>query len=618
MAHRDNQFDFDFIVIGSGFGGSVSALRLVEKGYKVAVMEMGRRWTPDNLPRTSWSIHRWFWRPNLGLRGFFNMRFFRHVTILHGCAVGGGSITYACTLLSSPEKVWETGSWTGLADWKAEMPRHYETAARMLGVTENTNPRTCRPSLEERCRSRGHAGTLSTARKWASFSPSRENPATRSSLIHSSGEKAPTRTTCIACGGCMMGCRHGAKNTLDLTYLYLAEKHGTRVFPETQVVNVKPLGGVSDGGAGYEVRTVNSTAWIRRQPRRFTCRGVVFSASSLGTMELLFQFKENGSLPAISQQLGKHVRTNSESLIGVRMPGYREDLSQGVAIGSGIYIDQHTHIEAVRYPRGSDAMGLLTTILTNGRPGPRRIALWLKNVVSSLLRHPFRTVRVLQPLGWAREFVILLCMQALDGEIEMRWQRPWFWPFRKFLVSRGEKVPTYIPKANEFAQKFAKLTGGVPMSMLPEILFNVPGTAHCIGGCVIADSGTHGVVDSHHRVFNYKNMYICDGSVVAANLGVNPSLTITALAERAMSFIPASGGHGLERYKPGFLIMRWDSVCGCGSSAGCGSTPSEPPWVGIFLRGPDWGDRRYRLPQRSAQDCLCRVQDLRESLGQRS
>ena len=232
------------------------------------------------------------------------------------------------------------------------------------------------------------------------------------------------------------------------------------------------------------------------------------------------------------------MRTNSESLIGARTPGYSQDVSQGIAIGSGVYIDEHTHIEAVRYPRGSDAMGFLTTILTDGRPGPSRVALWVRNVIKSMLRHPFKTFRVLQPVGWAREFVILLCMQAVEGEIEMRWQRPWFWPFRKFLVSHGEKVPTYIPKANEFAKTLAKLTGGFPMSMLPEILFNVPGTAHCIGGCVIADNSTHGVIDSHHRVFNYKNMYICDGSVVAANLGVNPSLTITALAERAMSFIP--------------------------------------------------------------------------------
>jgi cholesterol oxidase len=237
-------------------------------------------------------------------------------------------------------------------------------------------------------------------------------------------------------------------------------------------------------------------------------------------------------------QLGKHVRTNSESLIGARVPGCREDLSQGIAIGSGIYVDEHTHIEAVRYPSGSDTMSLLTTILTDGRPGSSRIALWLWKILTSLLRHPFKTLRLLQPWHWAREAVILLCMQALDGQIEMCWQRPWFWPFKKFLVSHGEKVPTYIPQANEFAKKFAQVAGGTAMSTLPEILFDVPGTAHCIGGCVIADSSAHGVVDDHQRVFGYKNMYICDGSVVAANLGVNPSLTITALTERAISFIP--------------------------------------------------------------------------------
>jgi cholesterol oxidase len=533
---RKQQFDFDFIVIGSGFGGSVSAHRLVEKGYRVAVMEMGRRWTPENLPQTSWSLSRWLWRPNLGLRGFFNIQFFKHATIFHGCAVGGGSITYACTLLQPPEKVWGVGSWTGLSDWKAEMPGHYETAARMLGVTENKILGPADHLLKKAAEVAGSGHTFYRTQV-SIFQPRNGDPGGTTFPDPYFAGEGPARTTCIGCGGCMMGCRFGAKNTLDLGYLYLAEKHGAQVFPETKVVDVRPLNGSRDGTAGYEVHTVNSTAWFRRQPRRFTSRGVVLAASSLGTMELLFHLKEKGSLPAISNQLGQHVRTNSESLIGARTPGYSEDVSQGIAIGSGIYIDEHTHIEAVRYPKGSDAMGFLTTILTDGRPGPRRIALWARNVVASLLHHPFKTFRVLQPIGWAREFVILLCMQALDGEIAMCWQRPWFWPFRKFLVSRGEKVPTYIPKANEFAKILAQLTGGFPMSMLPEILFNVPGTAHCIGGCVIADSSTHGVVDSRHRMFNYKNMYICDGSVIAANLGVNPSLTITALTERAMSFI---------------------------------------------------------------------------------
>ena len=534
---QSDPYDFDFIVIGSGFGGSVSALRLVEKGYKVAVMEMGRRWTAENLPRTSWSIHRWFWRPGLALRGFFNMRFFRHITILHGCAVGGGSITYAGTLLRSPDKVWGNGFWAGLANWKAEMPQHYDTASRMLGVTENNILGPADLLLKRAAEESGVGDTFYRTRVSIFQSPEGE-PRGQTFPDPYFGGEGPVRTTCTACGGCMMGCRHGAKNTLDMNYLYLAEKRGATVYPETKVVDVRPLNAKPDGRDGYEVSTLKSAAMLNRHPRRFTCRAVVFAASSLGTTELLFRLKTKGSLPRISDHLGKHIRTNSESLIGVRVPGCATDLSKGVAIGSGIYIDEHTHIEAVRYPSGSDAMSVWATMLTGGRPGPGRIALWLKNLWSSTLRHPIRTFRLFQPFGWARETIILLCMQALDAHIDMCWERPWFWPFRKFLVSRGDKVPTYIPQANEFAEKLARLAGGTAMSMLPEILFNIPGTAHCLGGCVIAGSPDNGVVDSHHRVFGYENMYICDGSVVAANLGVNPSLTITALAERAMSYIP--------------------------------------------------------------------------------
>lgn len=523
-------------MIGSGFGGSVSAHRLTEKGYRVAVMEMGRRWTPENLPRSSWSIHRWFWRPKLALRGFFNIRFFKHVTILHGCAVGGGSITYATTMLRPPDMVWDSGTWRGLDEWKKEMPQHYETASRMLGVIEN---RILGPSdrlLKKVADATGIGDTFYRTSVAVLQGPEGEPGGETVPDPFFNGE-GPERTTCMGCGGCMMGCRHGAKNTLDLNYLYLAEKHGARVFAETRVVDVKPMK-VSDGSAGYEVHTVKSTSIFGGGRKCFTCRGVIFSASSLGTMELLFRLKEKRSLPAISDQVGKRVRTNSESLIGVRIPGSNDDLSKGVAIGSGVYIDEHTHIEAVRYPSGSDTMSFLSTILTSGRPGRTRILSWIKNVLVSAVRHPVKTFRIFQPFGWARECVILLCMQALDAHIDMAWKRPWFWPFRKMLVSRGDKVPTYIPQANEFAKKFAAISGGVAMSMLPEILFDVPGTAHCLGGCVIGDSRQTGVVDRRNRVFGYKNMYICDGSVVAANLGVNPSLTITALTERAMTFIP--------------------------------------------------------------------------------
>jgi cholesterol oxidase len=532
------QFDFDFIIIGSGFGGSVCAHRLSEKGYRVAVMEMGRRWNPENLPRTSWSLQRWFWRPKLGLRGFFNMRFFRHVTVYHGCAVGGGSITYGATLLEPSKNVWESGTWANLSNWITSMSEHYATAERMLGIAENQILGPADHLLKSTADAVGCGQTFYRTKVGILQASGTQAGQTYEDPFFS--REGPPRTACVGCGGCIMGCRYGAKNTLDLNYLYLAEKHGARVFPETKVVDVRPVNGAADGGHGYEVHTVRSTAWIRRHPQRFTARAVIFAASALGTMELLFRLREKGSLPAISTQVGKHVRTNSESLIGARMTGCDEDYSEGISIGSGVYIDAHTHIEAVRYPRGSDTMGLLTTVLTDGSPGAARIAMWGGNVVTSSLRHPIQSWRMARPWRWARETVILLCMQALDGEIEMSWRRPWFWPFRKSLVSRGPKIPTYIPQANQFARKFAELAGGTGISTLPEILFNVPGTAHCIGGCVIADSSTHGVVDPEQRVFGYKNMYICDGSVIAANLGVNPSLTITALAERAMSFMPAN------------------------------------------------------------------------------
>jgi cholesterol oxidase len=535
--------DFDFIVIGSGFGGSVSALRLAEKGYRVAVMEMGRRWGPDDFPRTNWSLWRWIWRPNLALRGFFNLELFRHVVILHGCAVGGGSITYCATLLAPKDSIWENGSWAGLAPWKTEMPSHYETASRMLGVTLNRVLGPADRLLKQAADAIGVGDTYYRTRVGIYQAPDGE----AGSKTHPDpyfGGAGPERATCTACGGCMMGCRHNAKNTLDKNYLYFAEKYGARVFPETKVVEVGCLNGKADGSDGYEVRTVKSTRWLRKEPHRFTSKGVIFAGSALGSMDLLFRLKERGSLPAISNQLGHRVRTNAESLIGVRVPGSPADLSEGIAIGSGIHLDEHTHIEAVRYPTGSDAMALLCTLLTSGRPGWTRILRMVKNFVSELLRHPVRAVRCLRPFGWARESLILLCMQTLDGHIDMRLGRLWFWPFRKVLVTRGARIPTFIPQANAFARKIARLVGGTAMSMITEILFNIPTTAHILGGCRMGASADRGVVDRQNRVFGYKNMYVCDGSVVAANLGVNPSLTICALTERAMSFIPSAAQTG--------------------------------------------------------------------------
>jgi cholesterol oxidase len=532
----ESTHDFDYIVIGSGFGGSVAAHRLTEKGFRVAVMEMGRRWTPENLPNTNWKIWSWIWRPRLALRGFFNISFFRHVLILHGCAVGGGSITYANTLLVPKDSVWDNGSWAGLANWKSEMPGHYQTAMQMLGVVENRILGPADYILKAAADAHGVGHTFYRTNV-AVFQPPKGESGGRTYPDPYFGGEGPERATCIGCGGCMVGCRYNAKNSLDKNYLYFAEKRGARVFDETRVIDVKPLNGKPDGSDGYEVRTKQSTSLLGRPHRRFTCRGLIFAASALGTMDLLFRLKQTGSLPLISDQLGNRVRTNAESLIGVRVPGSHEDLSTGIAIGSGIYLDEHTHIEATRYPKGSDAMALMGTLLTGGRPGWSRILLWLGNLAVSLLRHPVRTIRTLQPFGWARESLILLCMQTLDGHIDMRLQRPWYWPFRKVLVSKGRRIPTFIPHANEFARKAASLIKGTPMSMITEILFDIPGTAHVLGGCPMADSAAEGVVDHRNRVFGYQNMYVCDGSVLSANLGVNPSLTICAITERAMSFV---------------------------------------------------------------------------------
>ncbi len=265
---------------------------------------------------------------------------------------------------------------------------------------------------------------------------------------------------------------------------------------------------------------------------------MIFAGSSLGTQDLLFRLKQKGSLPNLSNQLGHRVLTNAESLIAVRYPGTSDDLSAGIAIGSGIYIDAHTHIEAVRYPRGSDALSPLATLLVHGRPGPSRILTWLRTLGLQFLKSPLRTLRALQPFGASHETLILLCMQAIDSPLTMRLKRPWYWPFTRVLTTAGDPIPTYIPAANRFAELGAQVTGGVPCTTLTEILFNIPMTAHCLGGAAMADTPARGVVDRHHRVFGYANLYICDGSVISANLGVNPALTITALTERAMQHIP--------------------------------------------------------------------------------
>lgn len=524
MASSD--YDFDHVVVGSGFGGSVSACRLTEKGYSVAVIEMGKRWKPSDFPKTTWNFRRWIWRPGMKLHGFYNMRPFRHVVILCGNAVGGGSITYANTMLVPPESVWNEGAWKGLAPWTSEMAPHYATARKMLGVTQNEIIGEADTMLEAMAKDQGVGDSFYRTDVAVYFG---KRGVTAPDPFF--GGEGPARTGCIGCGGCMVGCRFDAKNTLDKNYLYLAEKRGAQVMAETRVVDLEPLS--PDGSEGYRITVERSTAWFAKQRRTITARHVVLSASALGTMDLLMRMKLRGRLPAISDRLGEHVRTNSESLIGVRFPGNKRDMSQGIAIGSGIHIDQFTHIEAVRYSRGSDVLGMLATLLVTGQ-GWRRIFKW----IGSAFRHPIKFARASWPFGFARQTLILLVMQTVDATLRFRLKRRWYWPFTRLLVTEGNRIPANIPAANEFAVKAAKAHGGIPITSSTEILFDTPMTAHCIGGCVMGATANEGVIDHQHRVHGYQNLYVVDGSAVGANLGVNPSLTITALAERAMTFIP--------------------------------------------------------------------------------
>ncbi|MDR2851446.1 MAG: GMC family oxidoreductase [Burkholderiaceae bacterium] len=530
--------DFDYIVIGSGFGGSVSALRLAEKGYRVAVLEQGRHWTAETLPVSNREYSRWLWVPALRWQGFYSIRFFRHMIALHGNAVGGGSITYANTLLVPPAKVWREGGWAGLADWERIMPAHYETASRMLGVTTNRIMGPADEHLREMSKVIGVENTYYPTRVAVYFGQEGDQPGTPHPDPYFGGE-GPQRYSCNGCGGCMVGCRYGAKNTLDMNYLHLAQRHGAQVRAQTKVVDVRPLDGAADGSRGYEVEAVSLARGTRGKRTRLRCTGVVFAASSMGTQELLMRLRDRGSLPALSPMLGKHVRTNAESLISVRFPGSKIDFSKGVAIGSGIYIDQYTHIEAVRYGIDSDSMGgLITGPMVGGKPGVGRILAWAGTMVRMALTQPRQLFSLLRWKNWARECVILLCMQTLEGQLSMRLVRHWYWPFSKKLATYGSKLPAFIPAANDFARKAAKACGGVAMNWLSETVLNIPITAHCMGGAVMGSNPQEGVCDAQHRVFGYRNMYICDGSVVSANLGVNPSLTITALAENCMSHIP--------------------------------------------------------------------------------
>jgi cholesterol oxidase len=520
--------DFDYIVIGSGFGGSVSALRLAEKGYSVAVLEMGKRFRPEDFAETNWNLRKFLWFPKLLCYGIQQITLLKDVLIFHGAGVGGGSLVYANTLPTPPDEVFADPRWPSDEDWKAKMAPFYELAYFMLGATEAKEIFNSDFMLREICEERGRGETFKKHQVAVHFgTPGESGPDPYL------GGEGPDRIGCTLCGACMTGCRDGGKNTLDKNYLYLAEKRGCVIVPETRVVDIRPL----DGG-GYTIDTVCSTAVGPKKTRSFRCRGVVLSASVLGTVKLLFECRERGSLPEISDALGDYTRTNSEALLGVTAMRYDEDFSRGIAITSGGWPDDHTHIELVRYGKGQDFMGLNLTHLTGGGPPWPRWLRWLGNFV----RHPVRALRALYPFGWAVRTAIVLVMQPLDNHMKLvrRW-RPWGRVMTTELAAE-KRAPTYMPLANEVTERLAEKMKGIPQSMVIEVLGNTSSTAHILGGATMGRNPSEGVCDASGRVFGYDDFYIADGSIVPANLGVNPALTITALAEHVMSGIPNKPG----------------------------------------------------------------------------
>jgi cholesterol oxidase len=525
-------FDFDWLVIGSGFGGSVSALRLAEKGYTVGVLESGRRFADDELPSSTADLRRYFWNPKLGMKGIFRLTTFRHVSVVSGCGVGGGSLGYACTLYAPPKAFYADPQWAQLEDWESALAPHYEEAQRMLGVVQNPHDDHVDGLLRELGEELGVGASYKKTPVGIFFG----DPGSTVSDPYFDGE-GPERTGCRLCGRCMVGCPHGAKNTLVKNYLYFAERSGARVMPERTVVDVKPLGDGS-GADGYAVVSERSGAWVRRRRETLRARGVIFAAGALGTNKLLARCRERGSLGRISTRLGELVRTNSESILTVTVPAdYPHDLIKRVAITSSIYPDASTHIETVTYGDAGNSMHRLYTMMVGDGTRATRPLKWLAQVAA----HPIRFLKVLFPRHWSRRTIILLVMQTLDNAIALRPRKGPFGAFWLTTEQDPEKPnPTFIPIANQAAEWFAHRTGGVAQSSLTEALFNIPTTAHILGGAVIAADPERGVVDARQRVFGYENLLVCDGAAVPANVGVNPSLTITALAEHAMSHVPAA------------------------------------------------------------------------------
>ncbi len=522
--------DFDWVVIGSGFGGSVSALRLAQKGYRVLVLEKGKRYGTEDFPENNRDLKRWMWRPSAGMHGIFQMSFFDHVTVLHGVGVGGGSLVYANTLPTPKDPFFESPSWSHLARWKSELAPHYESALRMLGAKQTPCVTPGDRLLREIGREMGLADD--------EYAPTRVGvyfgEAGKRVPDPYFGGEGPDRVGCTFCGACMTGCRVGAKNTLDRNYLHLAERLGVSVVAEREVVAVRP-----ETGGGYRVE--HRPSLTEGEVEVVRAPNVIFAGGVMGTVPLLLAMKEDpNGLPLLSHRVGRAVRTNSEALIGVFAPEYPESFSEGVAITSILHTDEHSHVEPVRYGKGSDFFRFMVLPHTPGESTARR----LFGALRTMAKNPKAWLRAYTSREFADKTQILLYMRTIEGTLSLKLGRSMLTGFRRGVVTEleeGAEAPkAFMKEATEIAERFAKKVNGIAATMLSETLLGSPSTAHILGGACMGESASDGVIDHRHRVFGYDGLYVIDGSAVSANPGVNPSLTITALAERAMSYVPAA------------------------------------------------------------------------------
>jgi cholesterol oxidase len=528
---------YDFVIIGSGFGGSVSAMRLAEQGYRVLVLERGRRFRDQDFARSTWDLPRYLWAPSLGCYGILQISAFRNVFVLHGAGVGGGSLGYANVLMEPDPEAFETPAWRHLVDWGRELRPHYATARRMLGVTENPRLGPADRVLQQIAGELGQGASFRPTPVGTFFgTPGQEGVEVPDPYFDGEG---PPRRGCQHCGACMVGCQHNAKNTLPKNYLYFAEKWGAEVRPERTVRDIQPLRGPQQDGARYQVHHRRTTGWTHPAGEPVRARNVIVAAGSLGSLRLLFRCRDiTRSLAGISSRLGDRVRTNNEALLGSVARDAVPDYSKGIAITSIFHADPVTTIEPVRYPAGSSAMRLLGGPMIESGGLLSRLAQSAADVV----RRPGDFLRTHIMPGWAERTTIILVMQWEDNRIRLRPGRSIFTGFRRDLVSHpeeGNSIPTKLEIGHEVTRTFARRTNGIAMGSVNEALFNIPMTAHILGGCPFGASAADGVVDADCQVHGYPGLYVVDGSIMPANPGVNPSLTITALAEYAMSRIPS-------------------------------------------------------------------------------